>query len=249
MGKTEASREGQELTLQNERPRLWQRLEFWLAVWGLFLAALGILAWRIQPAFEPPTANGFISGFFGGLIAAFAGGIAAVAAWSQLSSLAHSARSDARTNAARFALQLKNDFFTDRTRLLMELIGEDWLLYENAKNDGTPLPHPYFKVDEAKITASLLPDSQKERLTKCKTFSCYEIDDLLLGHFEDLYSLWKRNLLDLGLIYEGFSWYIEQCTDNSAIRRYLADEAEDSPDIWSGVMKLREALDHYEPDG
>ena len=130
----------------------------------------------------------------------------------------------------------------------MELVAEDWLIYENTREDGTPLPHPYFRADEGRITASSLPEVLKTRLTERKEFSCYEIDDVLLGHFEDLHSLWKRKLLDLGLIYEGFSWYIERCGDNCAIRRYIADEAKGWSDVWSGFLKLHTALKNYKPE-
>ena len=140
--------------------------------------------------------------------------------------------------AAWFALRLKRDFFTDRTRVLLELVAEGWLIYEGAWKGRAA----YFRVDIDRLDAAHLPRELKARLVERQAFSCYEIDDLLLGHFEDLHSLWKRDLLDLGLIAEGFGWYIAKCVANSAICRYIEDEQKASPGVWGGVLALREAL-------
>lgn len=214
---------------------------------GLILALLGWVAWGLQGTFKGDVAVGFISGFYGGLLAAWAAGGAVLIAWFQLKSLADTADSDSQRDGARFALALKDDFFTDRTRILMELIDEDWLLYQNADKNGTPLAQPYFEIDEGRINASSLPAHLKSRLAERRAYSCFEIDDLVLAQFEDLHSLWSRRLLDLAWIYDGFSWYIDRTASNTAIQRYIADQEKDEKDIWAGFLALHHALKNYCP--
>jgi len=122
----------------------------------------------------------------------------------QLRALADTASSDSRRNQAEFALRLKDEFFTEKTRILIELIDCEWLVYENVRADGTPLPYPYFRVDESRIWGTCLPTSLRMRLAVPKEYSCFEIDDLLPGPFEDLCMPWKKGLLGLDLIYAGF---------------------------------------------
>jgi hypothetical protein len=54
----------------------------------------------------------------------------------------------------------------------------------------------------------------------------YELDDLLLGHFEDLGILYENKILDIHMIYEEFDWYIITCWENDDINEYIKYQRE-----------------------
>ncbi|HYM70878.1 MAG TPA: hypothetical protein VEZ44_14875 [bacterium] len=85
------------------------------------------------------------------------------------------------------------------------------------------------------MAASSLPQDLKNQLTAKRFYSCYEVDDWLLGHFEDIATLQSKGLLDAEYIKEGFSWYIGKAGANSAIMRYIADGDEG---VYGGFRSL-----------
>jgi hypothetical protein len=52
-------------------------------------------------------------------------------------------------------------------------------------------------------------------------YSSYEIDELLLGHFEDLGLFYRKKLMDIEFICSGFSYYIEEIHENDEIKKYI----------------------------
>jgi hypothetical protein len=95
----------------------------------------------------------------------------AYVAWIQLNKIKN-------VNSAEFIYKLKKIFFTKEARNLMTLIELDALKYVNDEK------LPYFIVLEERIAE--LPEEIKKELLNKRFYTVYEIDDILLGHFEDI---------------------------------------------------------------
>jgi hypothetical protein len=146
--------------------------------------------------------DGLIGGFIGaGLVL-----LTAWIAWKELDEIKN-------TNSADFIHRLKNDFFKEETRNLITLIDLDSLKF--IEDDDIP----YFEVVEEKLEN--FPEDIKNQLSEKKFYTAYEIDDLLLGHFEDIGLLEQKGVLDIEMVYEEFSWYIETTYDNCEIKKYI----------------------------
>jgi hypothetical protein len=131
-----------------------------------------------------------------------------------------------KTSSADFLHRFKIDFFNDKTRLLIVLIEYDCLKYLKPIEDGIP----YFEISLDSIKDTKTKDETRKKLEEIMNaisiIDAYEIDDLLLGHFEDMGILRKKKILEIEMIYEAFSSYIEICWENEAIKQYIKGERE-----------------------
>lgn len=189
----------------------------------LFVAivALGYLAWRFFDHTH------LIDGLIGGLIGSILTLLVAYVAWVQLGSIS-------RTASADFILRFKKDFFQDETRRLIQLIDNDWLKFTQRKDQS------FFQVDAEAVWKSELHEEIKNWLLQRKAYSDYDIDDLLLGHFEDLGMLRQARVLDFRMTYEMFSWYIEIVWENEEIQKYIKSEQEGDESIYEAFEGLYE---------
>jgi hypothetical protein len=142
----------------------------------------------------------------------------AYVAWIQLNKITN-------VNSAEFIYKLKKDFFTKEARNLMTLIELDALKYVNDEK------LPYFIVLEERIAE--LPEEIKKELLNKRFYTVYEIDDILLGHFEDIGIFEQSGILDIKMIYEEFSWYIETVYKNCEIQRYIEHERANDKEIYN----------------
>ncbi len=55
-------------------------------------------------------------------------------------------------------------------------------------------------------------------------YSAFEVDDLLLGYFDDIGRYEKHNFLDLETIRQTFGYYITECFENKEIQKYIRHE-------------------------
>lgn len=165
----------------------------------------------------PETRNPWIDGLLGGLIGALVTFLAAYVAVIQLSSLSE-------TTSADFILRLKQDFFKEETRNLIHLIEMGWLRYIPRGRKS------FFEVDESAINEAALSEDIENRLLKKKAYSAYEVDDILLGHLEDLGMLLINGVLDFGMIYDVFSWYVEKTWESTEITKYIYNERAQAED-------------------
>lgn len=107
-------------------------------------------------------------------------------------------RSLAKTSKADFIHKFKHDFFTSDTRKLFMKVDLGQIKFiENGKP-------PYFK-----------DTTNQEHITT------YEIDDLLLGHLEDLGTFEKNGVIDIDMLYELFDYYISKSWKNEEIKNYM----------------------------
>jgi len=155
-----------------------------------------------------------------GLIGSFIGaGVVLLAvwiAWKELDEIKN-------TNSADFIHRLKkNDFFNEKTRNLITIIDLDALKF--VENDNMQ----YFEIIEEKLKD--FPGEIVNQLTQKKFYTIYEIDDLLLGHFEDIGLLEQKGILDTEMVYEEFSWYIETVYENCEIKKYIEWSRKDKED-------------------
>lgn len=128
----------------------------------------------------------------------------AIIAWRQLSKTNNIAEAD-------FYHRLKTDFFTDNQRLLIGLINARALKFDEDKK--------FFVVEMSKLRD--LTNDLKIRAKAKKEFSQEEIDDYMLGHFEDLGLFWERKLIDINFISEGFGHYIKTVYEDEQIQKYI----------------------------
>lgn len=142
----------------------------------------------------------------------------AAIAWYQLHALS-------KTSEGEFIHKFKDDFFRKETRDLFALVENECVQFRLIHFRGKPTAH--FQV-----VASSIPPSLR-RLISRRAFSSYEIDDLLLGHFEDLGLYEQRGIIDIEMVYELFDTYIEVTWENEEIQKYVAfsrePDADDEP--------------------
>jgi hypothetical protein len=67
-------------------------------------------------------------------------------------------------------------------------------------------------------------------------YSAFEIDDLLLGHFDDLGWYVKRGLIDYGTALQSFRYYLVGSFDSPPIQQYIQDE--DNEGMYENVRYL-----------
>jgi hypothetical protein len=148
-------------------------------------------------------------------IAAISAGIAVLVAWLQLSSLRKTSRAD-------FVKRFIDSFFVTETRSLFTLFMNSALEFDELKikdDKGEIIDHlPYFKIkkDVADQLGGIV-FLEKERTG----FSAFEIDDFLLGYFDDLGWYEKKNLIDIETINQVFHYYIIESWDNTEVKKYL----------------------------
>lgn len=161
----------------------------------------------------------YYGGIVGSVLAAVFSTLLVWVAWSQLGRLG-------TISSADFIYKLNTIFFTNDTRTLMSLIDCDALAFTiqpeklNDPDNNTQL-QPYFEVIESQITYTKLPPQIQKSLIDTKYYSMWQIDDLLLGHFEDIGRLEQRGIIDFQMIYDVFSWYITTVWQYTPIKEYI----------------------------
>ncbi len=176
------------------------------------------------------TNNDFFSGIYGSLLTSLITVLLIGIAYVQLKNISETTNAD-------FIHKLKNDFFKTETRNLFHLIEHDYILFRKTsknfdetlndnciceKNKLDELNSEYFfEVDSNKIKNSGLPEEIQDLLLQKKFYSSFELDDFLLGHFEDVGLFEERGIIDIEMVYEEFSWYLKATYENCQIKQYL----------------------------
>ncbi|MGA2518651.1 MAG: hypothetical protein ABSG44_19175 [Thermodesulfobacteriota bacterium] len=199
----------------------------------LLTSYLGIYwIWRYS------SANTVFHGIVGAVIGAFFTLLLFFVAWEELGNIS-------QTSSADFIHKLKQDFFTEKTRTLIHLIHRGYITFVEEYREGEKVY--FFKVNEEKIKASGLPCDIVARLTKEKAYSSYDVDDLLLGHFEDVGFLENKGLINIEMAEYQFGWYIITVFENPEIKAYLNSQAETiSPDIYTNFKYIYEKCKSFQ---
>jgi hypothetical protein len=194
--------------------------------------------------------NDFFSGIVGSVIVSLLTAILIWIAYYQLKSLF-------QTTNADFIHKLKNDFFKEETRKLFHLVEHDYILFREGIGDSDKCRHVsgiceqhktdesekeyFFEVNCEKIEHSGLPKEIQQVLLEKKFYSSYELDDFLLGHFEDIGLFETKGVIDIEMVYEEFSWYLKASFENCQIQKYMEALGEDFYDKFKYVYKKSES--------
>jgi hypothetical protein len=141
-----------------------------------------------------------------------------------------------RTSRADFAKRFIDSFFTQDTRTLFTLLMNSALKFtvKEISENGKQLDRlPCFEIKQ-EVLAQL---SGIVQIEPSKTgYSAFEIDDLLLGHFDDLGWYVKRGLIDYGTALQSFRYYLVGSFDSPPIQQYIQDE--DNEGMYENVRYL-----------
>jgi hypothetical protein len=141
----------------------------------------------------------------------------------QLSGLGKTAKMD-------FIRKFSFEVFSDLTRDIFMLLDYDALHFQtsniNYSEDISPKEFPFFIIDEEIVKQLKIDPIKMRNILQRKVYSAFEIDDYLLGHFEDIGMFEKRGLLDIEDVYSVFDWYIEIYWKNDELQKYIKHQRE-----------------------
>ena len=156
------------------------------------------------------------------------GAIDRVAFWTALSAIITLAltiialvqlRAVNKTTRAEFVHKFTNGFFNQNCRNLVFLFDHNLLEFKSKKlHNGDEIV--WFELDE-KVLHEISGIDAKDKERFKKVYTSYDVDDELLGHFEDLGNYSKQRLLDIQMVYEVFSSYIISIWENEEIGKYV----------------------------
>jgi hypothetical protein len=120
-----------------------------------------------------------------------------------------------------FTKRFNEAFFVDDTRTLFTLLLNSALEFavrkiEVAGDKIDELPYLRIKKEVTEQLTGIVPfDTAKAG------YSAFEIDDFLLGHFEDVGWYVRRKLMDVKTAYQTFGYYVIATCEHQEIRKFL----------------------------
>lgn len=151
-----------------------------------------------------------------------------------------------KTTRADFVHRFKQDIFKEPIQqivMLLQYSALNFRIRDISFGEGIPTKDwPYFEIDTS------IADQLKESNINKAVYNSYEIDDNLLGHFEDLGNFEKYGILDISFIYNWFNFYIEMTWDNNQIKKYinwLREGNESSYDIYENFEYIYNKCKSY----
>jgi hypothetical protein len=175
-----------------------------------------------------------------GLSALFTGITAAVAIVAIRIAL-NELKSTQETTRADFAKRFVDSFFCTETRVFFTLLMNSALKFEvmdildqsQKKIDYLPI----FRINkhiahQLRGVIGFNPDKDG--------YSAFDVDDLLLGHFEDIAWYERRKLIDINAIHSTFGYYITASFKNEEIQKYL--NYKDNEGKYGDFRRLAEQL-------
>lgn len=157
-------------------------------------------------------------------------GVLAIVAYSQLSSIKKTSRAD-------FIKKFNDSFFTPETRNLITLLmnaGIEFDVFQIKGENGEPIDRlPFFKIKSN--VREQLEDAGLIRIELWrKGYTAFEVDDLLLGHFDDVGRFERKGLIDIETAYHTFGYYFHELVENNqAVKKML--EHEDNKGAYSDL--------------
>jgi hypothetical protein len=155
------------------------------------------------------------------------------------------------TAKKEFIKKFNGDFFNDTTRSIIMLFNYNALSFNSVEIDigkgELTEPFPYFTINENIIRQLKISPEEHKFLIDKKFFTAFEIDDFLLGYFEDIGSYEMNGMIDIRDVYNSFDWYIDMIWNNEEIKKYvnsLLDE-KDGGDIYEDFKYIYEKCDSY----
>jgi hypothetical protein len=157
-----------------------------------------------------------------------------------------------KTAKADFNKKFNDDFFNDTTRKIVMLFDYDALRFMNVEikygEYKTTKSFPYFLINEDVINQLKISPEELKLLHDKKLFTGFEIDDFLLGYFEDIGLFEKKKLIDISDVYNDFDWYLNIIWNNEEIKKYVWSQIElenDGNDIYEYTKYIYEKCSSY----
>jgi hypothetical protein len=157
-----------------------------------------------------------------------------------------------KTAKADFIKKFSDQFFSKDTQLVVMLFDYNALSFRNGSieygKDVDSKPFPYFVINENVVEQFKIESVAIKQLLEKKYYSSYEVDDCLLGFFEDLGSFEKKRLIDIEGVYNAFDWYMDIVWNNEEIKKYMKSQNEDEKegdDIYEDFKYIYEKCDSY----
>jgi len=129
-----------------------------------------------------------------------------------------------KTTNADFIKQYNNDFFVESTRNIIMLLDYNALRYHEKNvtlEDNSVSQYGYFIIDNNILNQLELSNDVLNALIEKRVYSCFEIDDLLLGKLEDIGLFLKQGFLNKKHVFNHFAWYIGVAWENPEIQKYI----------------------------
>lgn len=181
----------------------------------------------------------------------FVGAIATILLWLvALQELAYSNKIAKTDFAHRFTLE----FNREETRDLVMLFNHNALKFkiknievkENDSNsDNISL---YFEIQKDILTKLVVSEKKKKEFHAKSIYTAFEVDDFMLGYFEEMAALEKRGMLTIEVIYDNFDFYFDFIWNNEEIKKYIMYEREnekDGEDIYEDFEYIVDKCDSY----
>jgi hypothetical protein len=184
----------------------------------MFVFMITLLFWASLYYWEPKIcSNQLHSGLLGACLGAIFMALVAFIAYWQLNNISKTAGTD-------FIHRLKNDFFTESARILMDHIIEKRIKFKEYRVEGPEKKAlgAYFEMDDNQLFKRF-PEEIKAQLMKKKYYLEAEVDDFVLGPLEDIGLFEVRHLIDSEMAYEEFSYYTIEAFENEEIKKYIGD--------------------------
>jgi len=152
-------------------------------------------------------------------------------AQTQLKAILEESRKNNKVISATFLNEFKKSFFTEQERILVLLLENNWLKFEEKEK--------YF-VNSA-------PESFKKKFNEISFlqrnyYLTQEIDDFLLQHFEDAALLKNKEVIELPDAEQNFEYYLSTTFENKEIKRYIEWAQKDDTDIYRRMEELYHEL-------
>lgn len=135
-----------------------------------------------------------------------------------------------KTTKTDFIKRFNSEFFVDTTRNVIMLLDYNALEYkEKIINIGIgsgcdDKTFQYFAIKHDILCQLELSDEIRNTLQDKNIFTAFEIDDLLLGRFEDIGLFAKKGFLNIKDICNQFYWYIYVAWNNEEIQKYIKSQ-------------------------
>ena len=175
------------------------------------------------------------------------GSIDRVALWAGITAIAaiwiafFQLNSTRKTVRADFTKRFNDTFFTRETRGLFTLLMNSALEFDvlklNDKNGQEIDCLPYLRIKKD-ITDQLkgIIDTDASK----SGYSAFEVDDLLLGFFDDIAWYHKKGMIDYKTIKQTFGYYIVESYNSEPIKQYL--DHEDNKEKYTDLRRLAKRL-------
>jgi len=141
-----------------------------------------------------------------------------------------------QTSKADFLHRFSESFANEDTRDVIKLIEGNFLTLGKRRNPIIKEEVPVFIIEKTLLRGTkLMAKDRIERLPD--EFSAHEIIDFLIGYFEDIGNYLDRGLIDVGMVYDSFGYYIEMSWKSAVIKGYIDLERKEEPDFFDGFEK------------